>query len=164
MDNTFYKNDIHFLFQKINNSNFLPDEKNNMKDDLTNALNSFADYVDIVVKMEIFCESISAWNSFAEFKFKNFDEERRLQHDKCVLACNTINEICDKIGMKHFCEIDIENRNEVANFAGMVVNNLFLYGINPKTRHNTLSFDCVIEKLKNRKTTIQHIERDEWER
>lgn len=47
----------------------------------------------------------------------NVDNERRSKHNAAIDACNQLNRLCERYDIPRICNIDTNNRAEVADFA-----------------------------------------------
>lgn len=131
---------IKEMMSVIETTDISEENKNTLKADIISKLNCFADYFNQVVRMEIFASSISTWDSSNSFMYSQMDEERRLRHDLCVDACNSLNNICQDLGITDFYNGDIDNRHDIAAFCGVIVSELFLKGIDEER-----SFDELVQ-------------------
>jgi hypothetical protein len=117
------------LIECIKSSNYSQDEKEHLIHDVKRGLNSFVDYFNQVVKMEIFASTTITWTSTTEYMYKTMDEKRRMLHNICINACKNLNDICENLGIQSVCNINIEDRHEVAAFCGYIVTSVFMDGI-----------------------------------
>ena len=129
---------IRQIKEAVETSSYTQKEIQDIKNEVMQNINLFADYFNIVVRMEILASSIS-WAPTAGAIYKQMDEERRFRHDLCVRACCSLNEISRSLGLSDFFPGNIEDRHDVASFCGVVVSTLFLHGI-----HEERSFDTLV--------------------
>ena len=152
------KEKIDSLFSAVENTNFSNNEKRVVKNDIINNLNLFCDYFTQVVRMEIFCRSVSTWGSSDQYIYSQMDEERRLRHNLCVNACVELNKLSSELGLPDFYNGDINDRHEIAAFCGCIVSNIYLDGISENRTFDEL-VECFSES--ENYTPIAHIK--EWE-
>lgn len=122
----FNMNFIDFI-KEIKQSNLSEEERQIHLDTINQATKAFTNYFNSVVDMEIFSTTITTWDSFAEYVFKNKDEKRRQNHDMCIYYCQIINGIAQSINSDLY--IDTELRHEVACFVGDALSSLYSKGI-----------------------------------
>ena len=91
----------------------------------------FSAYVDSVVKMRLYIDtegrSFGAGAQGNDFisTLDSMNRDRSLKHTDAIRACTKINRLCDEYGVKHICTNQTD-RSKVANFCGIVVNEMFL--------------------------------------
>lgn len=148
---------IDEIFNKIKNLDIDQNEIKNLEKDVIKYLNSFADYFNQVVRMEIFCKGISVWNQSDEYIYSQMDEDRRIKHDLCIYACDELNNMCKELKLPMFFNGNINDRNEIAAFCGCIISDIYLDGICEER-----SFDELIMHFskENNYTPTQII--DEW--
>lgn len=107
------------------------DTKEEGLDFITDRLESFTSYVNVVVRREIM---IPAWR--AKFdgqelreKIQKIDSDRKICHDSATDSINILNRLCSNLGLEPFAGVDTSNRRAVADFAGMWVGQMYNNGI-----------------------------------
>lgn len=149
---------VNDIFQAINESELTKEEKQNAKDNVINNLNCFSDYFNQVVRMEIFCKSVSSWDRTNEYIYSQMDEDRRIKHDLCIHACKELNLMCDALTLPLFYQYDLEDRHEIASFCGCLVSSIYLEGISEER-----SFDDLIMYYANNENYAPTEALDDWE-
>ncbi|MCM1430344.1 MAG: DUF3232 domain-containing protein [Muribaculaceae bacterium] len=152
------QNGITEIFDKLKETRN-DDEKIQDCKVLTACLNSFGDYFNHIVKMNIYSKSVISWTSVSEYMYKHMDEERRNLHDVAIQSCREINEICKKYNIPLVCDFDIDNRYKVAEFIACIITNAYLEGI-----HCEKSFDELVEEYSNSGRQIANRDYKEWAR
>ncbi|MCR5118180.1 MAG: hypothetical protein K6B44_01000 [Lachnospiraceae bacterium] len=128
---------IEDLIEAIAHSDKSDEEKDDIFAIIKSKLNCFMDYVGHVISTEVYKDIICSGcsNGTEEYMYKKTDEYRSRCHDECIIACKRLNEICDSLGIDHFCNIDTDDRHEVAKFVGKTVTNMFATGIKERTEN-----------------------------
>lgn len=102
---------------------------------IENGLNSFGKYVNLVSRFSVSLEKIKIKHldekgrmfdrkSYQE-DIKELDERRRINHNKVIGICNSFNKMCEEFGLEPFYTGNIEDRNEVADFIGKTIFELY---------------------------------------
>ena len=60
------------------------------------------------------------WTKFIDHVF---------EADECVAACKRLNEICAILKTEKICNVDVENRAQIAQFCGYIISNLYFSNI-----------------------------------
>lgn len=119
---------------KADNFAFFDGDEDEALEFIESKLLSLADYVNIVVRQQIL---IPLWR----FRFdpdevrqrtEDLDRQRYRIHNAAIASLTAINRLFSKHGLPAFAEVDTENRQAVADFAGSYVGDLYLQG----TAHN----------------------------
>lgn len=107
-------NKINELIKTIKQSKF----KN--KDDyllsLVDIINSFVEYSNSVINIEIYAQSVSEWNQVSSYMYKQKDEDRSIKYNICIDKCDKLNKIANDFNFDLY--IDTSNRHKVACFVG----------------------------------------------
>ncbi len=64
-----------------------------------------------------------------EWRITESDKRRRSAHNVAIDACNGLNRLCDKYGIEHFCPEEGSPREEIAEFIGSYVMEVYNEGI-----------------------------------
>ncbi len=128
------------------------------KDKLVSCLNSYVDYFNQVVKMNIRFSSTLTWTPTTEYMYKSMDEERRFLHDLCIQNTKEINDLCDKYFIDHFCTCNLNDRYEVANFIGNVLSDTYSSEINRSSK-----FDNMVQEYTDKNKFMDYRTNDDWE-
>ncbi len=123
------------LVEAIAHSDKSDEEKDDIFAIVKSKLNYFMNYVGHVISTEVYKDIIRSGcsNGTEEYMFKTAEEYRSRCHDECIIACKRLNEICDDLGIDHLCNIDTDDRHEVAKLVGKTVISLYAAGIDEKT-------------------------------
>ena len=78
-----------------------------------------------------------------ERRITESDRKRRLAHNVAIDACHGLNRLCDKYGISHICPEDDASREEIAEFIGSYVTEIYNEGIGKGK--NPLHFDRLVE-------------------
>jgi len=90
-------------------------------------LNSMADYVAAVSRMESGLQIARFRMDGDEYRdyIQDLDRGRRSAHDAMLGRISSVNRVCDMAGCVRFYDGDIEDRYAAAEYAGIVVKELF---------------------------------------
>lgn len=113
---------------------------------LLNELQTFSAYQDAVVDMEMYSYSLAGKRELKRsemFNMSRKDRHRSDAHDRCILACRNINDMCEKHGVPAICDFDTDDRHKVARFTGEMVRAWYIEAILPGLR--TLSENVLNE-------------------
>lgn len=132
---------IKNLFRAIKNSSLSDETKDILRAATLEYLNQFVDYVEHVVRMDLFISSITEFSAVDDAKVNRLDRERSQIHNSCIDACSKLNGICREVGIAPVCDFDLNDRYQVADFCGAVVGSVFL------SDRELGSFDAIIEKF-----------------
>ncbi len=124
------------LVAAVKSSNYTTEEQTDILKIIRSDINSFIDYFNQVVEMELLAES--GFDSASMYMYKSMDETRRQYHDICVESCEEINQMCEKLGIDKICDFDISDRHEVAKFCGYIVSGIYAKGINEEKSFDKL--------------------------
>ena len=102
-------------------------------DFLESRLDSFRTYVNIVASMEYRIPILRFGLEGDELKdaIMTLDRQRKVCHDDVINTCKVLNRICDHLGLQKFYEGNVNDRHQVAEFAGRFVGELYELGIAP---------------------------------
>jgi|GEM_PF-4883894 hypothetical protein len=141
-------NEINELIKTIKQSKF----KN--KDDyllsLVDIINSFVEYSNSVINIEIYAQSVSEWNQVSSYMYKQKDEDRSIKHNICIDKCNELNEIANDFNFDLY--IETSNRHEVACFVGDTIKSIYDKSINRTYDEMIISYsknDKNLSKINN---------------
>lgn len=121
---------------------------------LLNELQMFSVYQDAVVDMEMYSYSLVGKRELKRsetFNMSRKDRHRSNAHDRCILACRNINDMCEKHGVPAICDFDTDDRHKVARFVGEMVRAWYIEGILPGLRtlsENELDESEIAEVIK----------------
>lgn len=119
-------NEINELIKTIKKSNFKNKEEYLLS--LVDIINSFVEYSNSVINIEIYAQSVSEWNQVSSYMYKQKDEDRSIKHDICIDKCDKLNKIANDFNFDLY--IDTSNRHEVACFVGDTIKSIYDKSIN----------------------------------
>ena len=104
------------------------------------AVNSFIDYFNAVVNMELRIVS-QRTDGISSYIFRQMDNERREMHNIAIEYCRLLNDLCQKYNTPKVCEINMNDRHAVAQYIGNTVNTIYMHGIESER-----TFDDLVSK------------------
>jgi hypothetical protein len=116
---------LNELIEYIKSAN-INDKKDYMQI-IKDTLDSFVDYFNIVVDMQIFSQTNMSWTSKTEYMYKVKDENRRESHNICISYCEKINQLAKLLDFDLY--IDTTDRHIVACFIGNTIMENYSKGI-----------------------------------
>ena len=111
-----------------NNTDLSPAERDDDLDFVIDEMKNIIKYVSVVENME-------SQLPILRFRFEgeayisrveNLDKTRRAAHETAIGAVSALNRLCKSYGLEPFYIGDEQNRYQVADFCGNVVNELFV--------------------------------------
>lgn len=138
------------LLSKVSsNPNLSPQDKEEIHQFILGCIRKFSDYVSETNNYVFVIHSISelrgdyviGQDEF-ERRLKNADSGRRGKHNLAIDACNQLNRQCDVYSIPRICDIDTNNRAEVADFAAC-----FAMAAHGYALHHNYTMDEVVQKL-----------------
>jgi hypothetical protein len=120
------ENPLAYIFDAIDKSDF--ENKTKMKNKIVSCADDFFAYFRCVVNENIYYSKTSCDRLNAGL-LKSLDEQRRSLHDRCVMDCASLNEICLSLNIDRLCDFDPEDRAKVAQFCGYIVSALYFGNI-----------------------------------
>lgn len=119
-------NPILSIFEALAVSGF--PNKEDLRIEVLGCIKSFISYFDDVVNEQIYY-SATAKDKQDICIMKAHDERRRKAHDLCIASCVRLNSICDEMNIDKICDFDVEDRKQVAEFAGLIACDLYFTNI-----------------------------------
>ena len=106
------------------------------KDDLVfleSKFDAFRTYVNVVTSMEYKIPIMRFRLEGEEYReaVAELDRHRRICHEDVIGTCSYLNRVSGMLGLEPFYEGDINDRYQVAEFAGEFVEELYQRGISP---------------------------------
>lgn len=96
---------------------------------IQNSVDSFVGYVnsviDYAVKIPIAQESHAYDRDRLITEIQQLDHTRHYAHEAAISGCTSLNRLCELKGVEHIAKINTENREEVAQFVGNFVNEMY---------------------------------------
>lgn len=121
------------LIGKLQADNFamFDGDRDEALDFLAGHLNRFTDYANVVIRSQYMGPLWRATLSTEDYisRTENLDKERRMKHNCAIDSVNILNRMSKNFGLPPFADIDTEERNEVADFCGAFVNQVYNKGI-----------------------------------
>lgn len=144
---------IHKLFQDLRKAGMNKDEEKQ----LAYYLNTYVDYFNHVVRMNIESSRSKEWTPVIEYMFKQMDEQRRDFHNICLNSSLEINNLCDKYKISRFCNFDPEDREKVADFIGKVLISSY-----DEELSKNKSFDEYVDQHTHSEQYLNHKDEKAW--
>lgn len=106
---------------------------------LEDRFDSFRTYVNAVASMEYKIPILRFRLEGDEFRdaVMELDRYRKVCHDDVISTCSFFNRVSANLGLQPFYEGNIEDRHQVAEFAGDFVNELYQRGISPTREYDS---------------------------
>jgi hypothetical protein len=121
------------LIRKMQEDNFsmFDGDRDEALDYMSTNLSRFTDYANVIIREQYLMPLWSATLSTEDCNNNrmNIDRERRLKHDCAIDSVNALNRLSEKYGLQPFADIDTTHREEVADFCGAFVNQVYNKGI-----------------------------------
>ena len=119
-------NPVTKLFEALEASELA--EKDEIKRKIVSCIDMLERYYQIVIREEMYYSS-SPVEKLNVTMLKTYDSRRRSAHDECIAACKRLNEICAILKIEKICNVDVEDRSQVAQFCGCIISNLYFSNI-----------------------------------
>lgn len=119
-------NEINELIKTIKQSKLKNKEEYLLA--IKDIVNSFVDYTNAVIDIEMFSQAILEWDAVTSYMYKQKDEERSIRHNICIDNCVTLNKIAEDFDFDLY--INTSDRHEVACFVSDSIKSIFDKGIN----------------------------------
>lgn len=103
-------------------------QKDKLKDELKSCIDILERYFQIVIREKEYY-SITPKEKLNVPMVEAYDTQRRSAHDECIAACKRLNEICAILNIEKICNVDVENRAQIAQFCGYFISNLYFSNI-----------------------------------
>ncbi len=103
-------------------------EKDEFKRKIVSCIDMLERYYQIVIREEMYYSSRPV-EKLNVTMLKTYDSRRRSAHDECIAACKRINEICAILSIEKICNVNVEDRTQVAQFCGYIISNLYFSNI-----------------------------------
>jgi hypothetical protein len=103
-------------------------EKDEFKRKIVSCIDMLERYYQIVIREEMYYSSRPV-EKLNVTMLKTYDCRRRSAHDECIAACKRINEICAILSIEKICNVNVEDRTQVAQFCGYIISNLYFSNI-----------------------------------
>lgn len=99
-------------------------------DTIANALESFPNYANSVIHMQVMMPLWQARCEGQEFRdrVQDADQSRRAAHEGAIASLSMLNRICVKQGLEPFAQVDTKDRYAVADFVGQYVSEVYASG------------------------------------
>lgn len=121
------------LIKKICENNGQPmfDSKDEGLEFLESQLKAFPNYVNKVVAYQVTMPVIHERYDGQELRDRvmSLDSSRKMAHDTAISSLNILNQLCTKLDLEPFAQIDTTDRHAVADFVGRYVNETYNEGI-----------------------------------
>ena len=104
------------------------EEKADLKDELKECIDVLERYFQIVVREKEYY-SFTPKEKLNVPTVEAYDTQRRSAHDDCIRACYRLNEICSAVNIDKICNVDVEDRTQVAQFCGYFISSLYFSNI-----------------------------------
>ena len=121
-----YLDTLKKLFHEMHGEDFMLNATYMELNFFTNYVNAVIDYV---IKGEIARESGLSFEQLRA-ELERLDVNRKKAHDAAISAVSSINKFCDSFGVEHLTDVDITDRNAVANFVGDFILEIYKGEIN----------------------------------
>lgn len=119
-------NPLKKLFEALEASELT--EKDALKRKIVSCIDTLERYFQIVIREEMFYSSRPV-KELNITMVKTYDSRRRSAHDDCICACAHLNEICTILNIDKVCNVDVEDRTQVAQFCGCFISSLYFSNI-----------------------------------
>lgn len=119
-------NPVTKLFEVLEASELA--EKDEIKRKIVSCIDMLERYYQIVISEEMYYSS-SPVEEFNATMVNAYDSRRRAAHDDCITACYRLNEICVILNIEKICNVNVEDRTQVAQFCGYIILNLYFSNI-----------------------------------
>lgn len=119
-------NPVTKLFESVEASELA--EKDEFKRKIVSCIDMLERYYQIVIREEMYYSSRPV-EKLNVTMLKTYDSRRRSAHDECIAACKRINEICAILSIEKICNVNVEDRTQVAQFCGYIISNLYFSNI-----------------------------------
>ena len=119
-------NPVTKLFEALEASELT--EKDEFKRKIVSCIDMLERYYQIVISEEMYYSSRPV-GKLNVTMLKTYDSRRRSAHDECIAACKWLNEICAILNIEKICNVDVENRAQIAQFCGYIISNLYFSNI-----------------------------------
>lgn len=118
-------------------------------------LQSFPDYMDIVIRQQTMIPIWKARYDGPEFRERcqDIDRSRRLTHDNAISSINGLNRLCKKLELEPFSTVDTTDRYAVADMIQDYTNEIYNAGQNKSTQpehRKSYDFQSHLAMLKER--------------
>ena len=117
---------LAYILEAIDKSDI--ENKSRMKNRVLSCSDDFFAYFRCVVSENNYY-SKNPCDSWNVGMLKTLDEQRRSLHDRCVMDCVSLNEICLSISIDRICDFDLKDRAKIAQFCGYIVSSLYFGNI-----------------------------------
>lgn len=114
------------IFEAINRTDAI--NKDQLMTEIRWCISKFISYYNTVINENIYNTSTPKVE-LNQFMMKNFDEQRRTEHNDCLLACSKLNEICSLLEIPEICAFDTNDRTKAAIFCGHIISDLYYSNI-----------------------------------
>ena len=112
------------------------------------------EYFETVMNQQLYFNTRPA-DKFVGNRLKFYEKTRSACHDRCIDACNRLNEFCSMVGIEKICDFDTDDRRKVAEFAGYIANTLYFSNTNCSGEITEWLEKCPFEKgLPNGNKTV----------
>lgn len=100
-------------------------------DFMSSHLSRFTDYANVVIRSQYLQPLWRATKSTEDYiaNTEAIDKERRMKHNCAIDSVNILNRMSKNLGLPPFADIDTSIREEVADFCGAYVNQVYNKGI-----------------------------------
>ena len=119
-------NPVTKLFEALEASELA--KKDEIKRKIVSCIDMLERYYQIVIREEMYYSSRPV-EKLNVTMLKTYDSRRRSAHDECIAACKRINEICAILSIEKICNVNVEDRTQVAQFCGYIISNLYFSNI-----------------------------------
>lgn len=119
-------NPVTKLFEALEASELA--EKDEIKRKIVSCIDMLERYYQIVIREEMYYSS-SPVEKLNVTMLKTYDSRRKAAHDDCIAACYLLNEICVILNIEKICNVNVEDRTQVAQFCGYIISNLYFSNI-----------------------------------
>ncbi len=103
-------------------------EKDEIKRRIVSCIDMLERYYQIVISEEMYYSS-SPVEEFNATMVNAYDSRRSATHEDCIAACYRLNEICVILNIEKICNVNVEDRTQVAQFCGYIILNLYFSNI-----------------------------------
>ena len=136
-------NPVTKLFEAVEASELA--EKDEIKRKIVSCIDMLERYYQIVISEEMYYSS-SPVEKLNVTMLKTYDSRRRAAHDECIAACYQLNEICVILSIEKICNVNVEDRTQVAQFCGYIISYLYFSNIRSDENLNKWLDSCPLNK------------------